>query len=82
MSEITDFTATVNAQFDRIGTGLDGIQSDVTQLKAEIEALKASGTISAEDRAALDGLSARATAIGNRVADLDAETTPPPPPEA
>lgn len=81
MSLITDTAAATAAQFERIHTGLTGIQGDLGRLKAEIEELKNSGTITPEDRSALESILALATGAADRVTAVDAETVPPVTPE-
>lgn len=57
MSQITDFAAKVEANFALIQTG-------ITNLDAQIQALQNSpGTLSPEDQAALDKLSADSAAL-------------------
>ena len=75
MEAIQQFSARVAAAFGRIGTSIDGIHSDITQLKQLITDLQNSpGAISPEDQAALDVIETLATSLETRVSALDAET--------
>ncbi len=77
---IQDFSATVNAAFDKIATATDGLASDVSQLNDTIAKLQASeGTITPEDQALLDSIQQRASTVADKLAALDALTTPPTP---
>lgn len=80
MTAISDYAAKVQESFDKISAGIDGVQSDVTELKAEIAALQGSSTISPDDQAALDSIAAKATALADRIQALDDQTAPPPAP--
>ncbi len=79
MSAIKDFSDKVDAAFEEIGTSVDGVQSDVTALKAKIDELQnSSGTVTPEDQALLDQIQARATSLAEKVKTLDAATETPP----
>lgn len=81
MSVISDFAARVAEKFATIDTNVEGINDDITWLKAKIEQLQNStGVISAEDQAALDAIEARIGGLATKVADLNAvtEVTPTP----
>lgn len=80
MSAISDFAATVNASFDRIGTAVTDLQGDVKSLQDQIKALQDSqGQITPSDQALLDGIQAKAADVSTKLAALD-ELTPPVPP--
>ena len=82
MSAISDFATAVNAHLDKIDAAHQGIASDLTALKAEIEALKAAlGDIGPENQALLDGVLARVSSIEVSLTNLDAEHPPAPPVE-
>ena len=96
MSKISEYTDAVNAKFDAMGesvdaltTALEGVSSDVAQLKATIEEQNNNpGPISPEDQALLDSSQEQAGALVNKlkaVADalkaLDDATAAPPAPE-
>ena len=72
MSQVTDYTDQVNAKLDGISDHLDGIVQDVTGLKADIEALKNSPTLSDADKAALQGIVDKVSAVGDKAAAADA----------
>lgn len=96
MSAISEYVGRVTTAFEEIGTNVDGVlesingvQKDVTDLKAIIEKLQTNaGPISPEDQALLDSLEVKVAALvaktGNAkdaIAALDAQTeTPPTPP--
>ena len=74
--KIKEFSDSVNAKLDTLGTALDGIAGDTTKLKADLEALKNSlDEPSPESQALLDAIDARVQSIANRATGMDAETT-------
>jgi len=73
--KIAEFGATVSAQFDRMGTAIDGVVSDVSWLKSEIEKLS-DVDLSEEAQTILDGISARVAELADKAEALDGETTP------
>jgi methyl-accepting chemotaxis protein len=82
MEAIQSFSARVKASFTAIGTSVDGIVSDVTELKRKIEELQASpGTLTPEDQAALDEIESMVGATASKLADLDAATATAPAPQ-
>lgn len=83
VSQISDYAGRVNAKFDAISTGIDGIKGDVDFLKAQIATLQNSpGVLSAEDQATLDATEQRLNGLADRVTAVDAETAAPPAPPA
>jgi hypothetical protein len=75
MEAIQQFSARVTAAFARIGTSVDGIHGDITQLKQLILDLQNSpGTLTPEDQAALDVIETLVSGLETRVSSLDAET--------
>jgi outer membrane murein-binding lipoprotein Lpp len=80
MSKISEFADALKAQNTRLQASLDGVTSDVADLKAKIDELQNSqGQISPEDQALLDELQTSATALADKLAALDSETPPPAP---
>lgn len=78
MTAIETYGEAVNAAFDKIGSAVEGVSSDVQWLKDEIVKLQNTpGPISPSDQAILDGIQARAEAVVAKVEALDALTTPP-----
>lgn len=78
MTAIETYGQAVNTAFDKIGTAVDGVASDVKWLKDEILKLQNTpGPISASDQAILDGIQARAEAVVAKVEALDSLTVPP-----
>lgn len=76
MSKISEFAGQVSTSFEKIQIGVDGIKGDVDALNAKITELQNSaGTVSPEDQALLDDVQAKAGALADKVAVLDAETT-------
>jgi len=84
MSAFSDYTAQVNAALDGISTHLDGITGDVSQLGQQIADLQAkldvAGSLSDDDKAAMQAIVDRANAINDKAAAADALTNPPAPP--
>ncbi len=81
MTAISDFAAAVQASFDAANASIAGIQGDVTDLKAQIDALQnSSGAISPEDQALLDDIQSKASDLATKVGAIDALTPPPNPP--
>lgn len=79
MSAISDYAARVQASFDRISTGIDGLAGDIASLKALVDQLQNSpGAIDPADQALLDQIEAMASGLGDRITALDAETPPVP----
>lgn len=77
MSAISDFSDKVNAAFDAIGKSVDGVVSDVTELKALIVKLQSTqGQITAEDQALLDKIETRVDGIVTKTQALDDQTAP------
>ncbi len=80
MAHIQEFATRVNAAFDKIGAATEGLVADVTQLKADIEALKnASHDPTPEEQALLEGIETRANSMADALDALDSQTTPPTP---
>lgn len=78
MSVITDFTAKVQAVFDKVSGDLDSISTDIKALNDKITALQNSpGTLSPADQAALDAIQTNAQALQ---AKADAAVPAPLPP--
>jgi len=81
MSAISDYNTKIEAHLTTIGTGVDGLAVDVSELKRIIEQLQNNpGPISPEDQALLDASEAKLAAIAAKVKALDELTPPPPPP--
>jgi len=81
MSAISDFAAKVTAFFDRQDTAITDLQGDVKSLNDQIAALQNStGAITPEDQALLDGITARASTVSDKLDALDALTPPVVPP--
>jgi len=77
MSAVSDFAAQVNDSFTKIGASVDGIVGDVQALNDKITALQNSpGTLTPEDQASLDDIQAKAAALSDKLAALDAQTAP------
>lgn len=75
MSKITEAADATKAALARANASITGIQADVSDLKAKIEALNnSSGSLSAEDQAALDDIQAQANALADKVQAIDDET--------
>ncbi len=80
MSAISTFAANVQSFFDRQDTAITDLQGDVNSLSDQIEALQNSaGQITPEDQALLDGITARAQTVADKLDALDALTPPAPP---
>lgn len=94
MSKISEFAEKQNAHNEKIGVGidnintsLDGLTSDIQEMKDLIQKLQnSSGEISAEDQATLDQLEAKSdsaeknvTAAADKAKALDALNPPIPP---
>lgn len=72
MAKLEEYVQSVNAAFDTVQTGIDGITTDLSALDAKVEELKAAnGQLTPDQEAALQGLVDRAEAIKNKVSDLD-----------
>lgn len=83
MSAISEYTATVQAQYGRINASLDNITSDLAGVKAKLEEMNQNpGPITPEDQELLNQSIASLTAIGDRAEALAASTedAPAPPP--
>lgn len=81
MSAISDFAAKVDAFNETIDKAVDGLTADVADLKAQIEKLQNSpGAITPEDQATLDRIQAKAGAVADKLAALDAQTEQAPAP--
>lgn len=77
MSAISDFAANVKDSFTELATAVDGVVSDVNQLKAKIDQLQNSpGQITPEDQATLDAIQAQAKSLADKVKSLDEATAP------
>jgi len=77
MEAIQNFASRVKASFQKIGTSIDGVSADVTELKRIITEIQNSpGTLTPEDQASLDEAEALATEIVTRLEALDAATEP------
>lgn len=77
MSAISDFAAKVTAFNDRMDTAITDLQGDVKSLNDQITALQnSSGAITPEDQALLDGITARASSVADKLDALDAQTPP------
>lgn len=80
MSQITDFATATNNVLAKISSDVDSIGADITALNAQIAAFNNSpGTLSATDQAALDSISAAATALQNKADALVVPITVTPP---
>lgn len=79
MSAVSEFKGKFDAFNARITTSIDGITGDVAFLKAKIEELMQSETISAQDKADLQAISDAMEALGSKAEALDAMTPPTPP---
>lgn len=79
MKAITDYVAAQSLLNGRIDTAVQNLQADVGELGHEIENLKKQiddGTLTDEDKAALQGLLDRQTSIADKLDALDAMTPP------
>jgi len=80
MSAISDFAAKLAAFNDRMDKAIADLVDDVKNLNDQIAALQAStGTITPADQALLDGITARASGVADKLDALDALTPPKPP---
>lgn len=80
MSQITDFATATNNVLAKISSDVDSIGVDIAALNAQIAAFNNSpGTLSATDQAALDSISAAATALQNKADALVVPATVTPP---
>ncbi len=82
MSAITDWAAKESADLTTISTTLDGVVTGIAALDALITNFQDStGTLSAADQAALDGIQAASKVLVTKSAGISvAPPTPPPPP--
>jgi len=80
LSVIGDFANVVKAHHEVIKAGLLGVRGDIDGLKARIEELLQSETITEADKAALAEILADAGSIADSITTLDAENPPPAPP--
>jgi|GEM_PF-4519216 hypothetical protein len=72
---IQAFAGRVNTFLDEIGTSVDGIQGDVTELKRLIKELQDSaGTVSPEDQATINALESRIGSLASKTKALDDQT--------
>ena len=72
---IQAFAGRVNTFLDEIGTSVDGVQGDVTELKRLIKQLQDSaGQVSPEDQATIDALETRIGALAAKTKALDEQT--------
>lgn len=77
MSKISEFAAQLAAFQTRIDTAVTDLQGDVKNLSDQIKALQDSaGEISAEDQALLDGITAQAATVADKLDALNALTPP------
>ena len=77
MSKISDFAAAQSAFNDQMDAAITAIQADVKNLDDQIAALQASsGTITPEDQALLDGITAKSAELLAKVKAVD-DMTPP-----
>lgn len=77
MSAISDFADQVKTSFTDIGNSVDGLTSDVAQLKKKIDDLQNSpGSITPEDQALLNDIQNQANALSAKVKALDEATSP------
>jgi len=75
--QIAAFAAALNGFVTEIDTAVNGITGDVSNLKAQLEAIQNSpGTLSPEDQASLDAALASVGALSGKVKTLD-DATPP-----
>jgi hypothetical protein len=71
MSQITDWAAQQEADLSTVSTTLDGIVTGIAALDAKITAFNNSpGTLSADDQAALDAISAASKALVTKAAAI------------
>lgn len=81
MSAISDFSTKLSAFFDRQDKAISDLQDDVKNLNDQIAALQnSSGTVTPEDQALLDQITARASAVSDKLDALDQLTPPATPP--
>lgn len=72
---IQAFAGRVNTFLDEIGTSVDGVQGDVTELKRLIKQLQDSaGQVTPEDQATIDAIEARIGALATKTKALDDQT--------
>ena len=72
---IQAFAGRVNTFLDAIGTSVDGVQGDVTELKRLIKQLQDSaGGVTPEDQATIDALEARIGTLAAKAKALDDQT--------
>lgn len=79
MSALSDFITAMQSFQDRQSAALAGVAGDVTELKAQIAALIAAGTLSPAELAAMQGIEAKAGTIADGLEAVDAQTPPTPP---
>jgi len=76
MSQITDWAAQQETDLSTISNALDGVVTGIAELDAEIVAFQNSpGTMSPEDQARLDSITAKSKALVAKAAAIS--TTPP-----
>lgn len=80
MALIDDIHSVVLTEFNQIHTELDGVQSDLNELKQKIADLEASGGLTPEAQAKLAEIGSMVTGVRTRVADINAQHPVPPPP--
>ena len=72
---IQAFAGRVNTFLDEIGTSVDGIQGDVTELKRLIKELQDSaGQVTPEDQATINAIESRIGTLAGKVKSLDEQT--------
>jgi ABC-type transporter Mla subunit MlaD len=72
---IQAFAGRVNTFLDQIGTSVDGIQGDVTELKRLIKQLQDSaGQVTPEDQATIDAIESRIGGLAAKTKALDDQT--------
>ena|ERR1700675_4793144 len=77
LSAISEFATKQNAFNDTIDAAIAGLTEDVQNLNDQIASLQASaGTITPADQALLDGITARAQTVSDKLSALDALTPP------
>ena len=81
MEAIQTFATRVTEKFNAIEASVDGIVTDIADLKQQITDLQNSpGKITPEDQAALDNIELLVGSTADKVAALDAATSKPPTP--
>lgn len=76
MTAISDFATQVEQFQTQISTALDDVKTEIQTLNDTITQLQNSGSISADDQASLDKISASAQALSQKVEALDTINPP------